>query len=465
METWRSLALPRFGAAPKALTRRRVLGTGAALGAAALTALTAACAAGGGQPAAGDAGKSKQAVTLQWQSSTAAGDQTRQKNWDLLLDRFQERNPHVTVQRAYLPSGEHYDKVVVGLAGGSMPDLFSNIVTRVPSWANKGVTLKLDDLIKRSKFDLSDFTAQSIESCTFKGKLNFLPQQDSFYILLVNRDLFEKNGVPLPGSTLKWDDLPSVGKKLTQDTNGDGKPDEWGFYAPSGDKQWISALWINGATYMDEKATRSTLDRPEAVAAVQSYVDLWARHQVAPAPTDMTQSANAAWTTGRLGMYMQLNQYFGQFREQAQFKWDVALLPEGKGGRGTPRETYPFGIGAITKAPDAAWQVLEYMTSSEVQKHYNAATGQWPTRKSAQDDYIKTYPQGQPPAGLTAVLEMERRNHARVWPVATTWIEIATEWSNAMAPVYRGEVNVQQAHQALKPKFDALLDEHQRLTQ
>jgi ABC-type glycerol-3-phosphate transport system substrate-binding protein len=199
------------------------------------------------------------------------------------------------------------------------------------------------------------------------------------------------------------------------------------------------------------------------VAAVQSHVDLWARHQVAPAPADMKESANAAWVTGKLGMYMQLNSYFGQFREQAPFKWDIALLPEGKGGRSTPRETYPFGIGSLTKAPGAAWQLLDYMTSSEVQKHYNAATGQWPTRKSAQDDYIKSYPQGQPPAGLSAVLEMDRKNYAKVWPVTTTWIEISTEWSNAMNPVYKGEMNVQQAHQQLKPKFDALLDEHQRL--
>jgi len=280
---------------------------------------------------------------------------------------------------------------------------------------------------------------------------------------LVNKDLFEKNGVPLPGTTLKWDDIPTVAKKLTKDANGDGKLDEWGFYAPSGDKQWISALWINGATYMDEKATKSTLDQPAAIGAVQSYVDLWQRHQVAPAPTDLTQTAIAAWTTGKLGMYMQLNQYFGQLRNQSQFKWDVALLPEGKGGRGTPRETYPFGIGTLTKAPDAAWQVLDYMTSSEVQKHYNVATGQWPTRKSAQDDYIKSYPQGQPPAGLSAVLEMERKNHARVWPVATTWIEIAADWAAAMAPVYTGQATVAQAHQQLKPKFDAYLEEHQRL--
>ncbi len=443
------------------LTRRRVLGgTAAAFGATAL----GACGAGGGQPAAGsDASKTKQPVTLQWQSSTASGDQTRQKNWDLLLDRFQERNPHITVQRAYLAAGEHYDKVVVGLAGGSMPDLFNSISTRVPSWGAKGVSLRLDDIVKRSKFDVSDFSKPSIEASSYKDRLIFLPQQDSFYILLYNKDMFDRAGVAYPGTTLKWDDIPVIAKKMTRDTNNDGKLDEWGYYAPSADKQWITALWINGAHYMDEKATRSLIDRPEATAAVQSYVDLWARHQVAPAPTDMTQSANAAWVTGKLGMYMQLNSYFGQFREQAQFKWDVALLPEGKGGRGTPREISPFGIGSITKHPDAAWQVLDHMTSLETQKHYSTAMGQWPTRKAAQDDYIKTYPKDQPPAGVSAVLEMDRKNYARFWPVAATWIEIGAEWNSAMAPVYKGESTVAQAHQQLKPKFDNLLAEHQRI--
>ena len=58
---------------------------------------------------------------------------------------------------------------------------------------------------------------------------------------------------------------------------------------------------------------------------------------------------------------------------------------------------------------------------------------------------------------------MDRKTYAKVWPVTTTWIEISNEWSNAMNSVYAGQMNVQQAHQQLKPKFDALLDEHQRL--
>jgi ABC-type glycerol-3-phosphate transport system substrate-binding protein len=66
--------------------------------------MLAACAGGGTPQAGGDASKTKQPVTLQWQSSTASGDQTRQKNWDLLLDRYQQQNPHITVQRAYLPA-------------------------------------------------------------------------------------------------------------------------------------------------------------------------------------------------------------------------------------------------------------------------------------------------------------------------------------------------------------------------
>jgi hypothetical protein len=40
---------------------------------------------------------------------------------------------------------------------------------------------------------------------------------------------------------------------------------------------------------------------------------------------------------------------------------------------------------------------------------------------------------------------------------------LTTPWSGAMAPVYRGEMNVSQAHAALKLKFDALLQEHQRI--
>ncbi len=49
-------------------------------------------------------------------------------------------------------------------------------------------------------------------------------------VLYYNKDMFDKAQLAYPNDKWTWDDFLSAAKKLTLDTNGDGKTDQWGFW-------------------------------------------------------------------------------------------------------------------------------------------------------------------------------------------------------------------------------------------
>ncbi len=61
-----------------------------------------------------------------------------------------------------------------------------------------------------------------------------MPKDTSPVGIFFNKGLFDKFGVPYPPEDeWTWDQFAETVKKLTKDTDGDGKTDVWGFAFPS----------------------------------------------------------------------------------------------------------------------------------------------------------------------------------------------------------------------------------------
>jgi multiple sugar transport system substrate-binding protein len=438
-----------------AFTRRAAARGGAAL----LGALAVAC---GGPPAGSDGGgaQSRPPAEVEFSNSTSAGDPTREGNWDTLIAGFTQAHPWITVKKQYVRDTEYYDKMVVEAAAGTLPDVVSNRSDKMESWAAGGMLLPLDDLVGRKDFRFDDFSAEAKKIGQFKGRTLGVPRQLSVYVLYYNKDLFDKAGVPYPDARLTWSSLLDAAKRLTTDTTGDGKADQWGYLITANIKMWLTLMWSNGGDYMDRNKTVSTVQTREATEAVQQYLDLIHVHRVAPTATELPQTGNAGFQTGSVGMYVALEGYVNTMRQRAIFGWDVAPVPAGRAARATPFEAGLYCLAATTRVKEDAFRLLSHMVSTESQDFY-ARQGTFPSRQSS----LKTFAEsggGQPPANLAVVAETAAR-YARYWPVTTTWDELSKEWNTIMDKALRGEATATQAHAELKPVFDRLLQEHQRL--
>ena len=79
-----------------------------------------------------------------------------------------------------------------------------------------------------------------------------------------NTKMFKEAGIEKAATT--WDEFVADAKKLTKDTNGDGKPDQWGFTAAGASvsanshQAFIRGLQ-NGGTLFDRTASRPSKQR------------------------------------------------------------------------------------------------------------------------------------------------------------------------------------------------------------
>jgi len=280
------------------------------------------------------------------------------------------------------------------ISGQAGPDVMAIHGAFFIPMASKGALL---DITERAAADTADFSNAILDICRWDGKLYSLPRYTSVYSLFYNKTLFDEAKVPYPGSgqSWTWDDYLKTAQALTKDTNGDGKPDQWGCIIDFWGARMYPWLWQNGASLMNEDRSKCVLDSSAAAEAVQFLYDLRSKHKVAAASDNAQQNASLnAFVQGHIGMYMTGPWDIQLLRQTKTLQWDVAPLPQKK-QKATLLGTENYAIWSGTKHPDEAWQLFSFLLSAEAQTLMADKLEKMPSRTSvlkgaysqAQTDY------------------------------------------------------------------------------
>lgn len=180
-----------------------------------------ACSGGGaGNSApAGSAGGGEKEV-----SSESAGDQAditlRMAWWGgearheatlAALKIFEEKNTGIKVVPEYQGYDGYADKVITQLAGGTAPDVFQFSPGDVPLIADYAVNLS--DYVGK-ELDLSDVPESNLADGTYNGKIQSIPLSMQTCCLFLNKTMFDKTGVSIPGNNWTWDDYYALVSEL-----------------------------------------------------------------------------------------------------------------------------------------------------------------------------------------------------------------------------------------------------------
>jgi multiple sugar transport system substrate-binding protein len=87
--------------------------------------------------------------------------------WDKMIKAFNAANKDVQIKMELVEEEQYNTKVLAAAATGRAPDFGWGTAGQRAKWAKDGVLVKLDDLVKASGLDLSDFSAFSIESARY----------------------------------------------------------------------------------------------------------------------------------------------------------------------------------------------------------------------------------------------------------------------------------------------------------
>ncbi len=318
------------------------------------------------------------------------------------VNMFMEKNPDIKVELLYIPS-DYSQKVQTMIAGGTAPDVIQ-LSEDVHSYSSKGQVISLNDFVTNDGLDLKvryGETGGLTTAYSMDGNLYAMPDRGGALILYYNKDMFDAAGVSYPTKDWTWVEFLDATQKLTV-REGDTVT-QYGFAAGGWWPWWMSFIYMNGGAVLD--------------ASGQPVV-------------------NSPWGIGGL--------------KDATFNWDIAPLFKNKNNA-----TVVFGSGlAISKDcknPEAAWKLIEFLTSEE---------GQAPIIEFKQDapanianlssDAFLNQSWSNKPINMSAL--GDSANAAFALPLSPKWNEMMSVFDTNLGEVFANRAEV-------KPTMDAIQEQ------
>ena len=404
-------------------------------------------------------------VTLAW---ATPGNPAEVAVYQKLARTVEGRQPRLTITTSVEAS--EFATLRTLLASGTAPDLLFCTINNWASLAGNGVFRPLDDVITASRFDLDDFYPQIIRPYRYdpatrafgQGQLHGLPKEIAVRIFYYNLNKFRTAGLPPPAADkpLTWEQFLDAVKKTTR-REGD-RVTEFGYVSEVWWGMWALWAWANGGEVVDDvfMPTRATMDDPKVVEGLKFWADLVTRHQVS-APLEVfrepgqTQGQGKGrdqfFADGKAAVYNNGRWMVPLFR-QVRFTWDVMPAPQGS-QRAQLLTGSIFGINQATKMPDAAWQLLSYITGQEGQLLLTELGVLQPSRRSVaeSDIFLKVRP---PTANRVFLDELA---HARLLPLHPRYPDMEAAVNEEVERVLTGAKTPAEAGAAMTERVNAVL--------
>jgi len=303
--------------------------------------------------------------------------------YERLIEMFEAEHPEIKVQMVTVAGFTDYlTKLQTLLAAGTPPDVITLGNEWFPAFLSKGAFQDLTPFIADDpEVNLDDYIPLTLEVLTRDGKLYALPKDFSVDALYYNIDAFDEAGIPYPDETWTWETLLDAAQRLTVRDDA-GRVVRYG-WSDSGLNMWPWIWQNNGQIFDNERVpTVATLTAPAVVEAVQFYYDLSLKHKVAPNVAELQQTPQQElFIGGRVAMIYDNVGAQVPFAGITDFRWDVAMLAQGK-ARVTPMAENGYAMSAASRQPEAAWELIKFLSGPEAVRVIIGAGGALPCLKT-----------------------------------------------------------------------------------
>jgi multiple sugar transport system substrate-binding protein len=296
------------------------------------------------------------------------------------VDQVKKKFPHITVEKV---GGKLEDLI----SAGETPDILMSGLPGIPALQELKIIEDLNPYIKKFGVDLAKYDPVPIEAIrrfSAKGEMLALPFRMNIPALFYNKTIFDKFGIPYPKDGMTWEEVTALARKLTRD---DGGVQYLGLYTGGADRMGMGL----SLPYVDTKTNKAVLQTDGwqrvlrqyyAIHSVPGYVQngkLANTHSMFF--KEKTTAMDVYWgadVIGEIGKMYKAGQTFSD--------WDMVTIPVFDKGKGVAwqAETHNLLITSTSKHKDAAFQVISYIASDEVQRAFGK-TGQIPVLKKTEE--------------------------------------------------------------------------------
>ncbi len=373
------------------------------------------------------------------------------------LELAKEMYPNVEVELIYIPD-EYDQKVLTMIAGGTPPDIMQ-VAESVHGYSDKGQLLALNDYIDGAGINMEGRFGTLANTYARQGNFYAMPDRGGAMILYYNRDMFDAAGVAYPTGEWTWEDMLAAAQALT--LSEDGEVTQWGFAAGGWWPWWMSFMYQNGGTIIDEEG-QVVVNTPENIEALQFYTDLMYEYGVAPNPEDYANvglsfgQPDPLFSQGKVAFELTGFWLIGSLKDIPELNWDIAPV-----WQGVQPATAAFGSGlAITadsQHPDEAFAIVEFLTSKDGQMPIIEMGQDAPTNKEVLESEAWL-------SGEYLGVEINMNTFAEsadaifTPPLEPEWNEIQSVFDDNLSEVWINQRTVEDAVEQIQSDLEFLLD-------
>jgi multiple sugar transport system substrate-binding protein len=363
-----------------------------------------------------------------------------------LAAKFEAANPDIKIHIEVTTSDGLPQRVLTALQSGAAPDIIEVQHGWVNGYAQADLIQPLDDTIQQK----DDYVKGAIDYVTWDGKLWGIPYRVETHAIIYNKDEFTAAGLDPANPPATWKDFQAAAAKLS-------KAGQFGFAITGGGEMGntifraLPFIWMNGGDIISADQKKATLNSPEAIEAVQYYVDFYKNKQSPDSTLQNDGIANRKlFDTGTVAMYQS-----GQFdvpaiQKESGGKINVAAMPiphpEGKqtaailGG-------WSYVVPKDAKNPTDAKKFLQFMNTSENQAFF---TDTFPARTTAMAAARFNDP-------LLAEFK-KMLPYGRAVPTNKNWVQITQAFFDGIQRILLGDQDVKTSMDQANDEIQALLD-------
>jgi multiple sugar transport system substrate-binding protein len=401
--------------------------------------------AGRGQDSGGDQSSSGP-VTLKFWNGFTGPDRPAVEE---IVKRFNDSQDQVTIQMEIMPWDVFFTKLLPSLTSGTGPDIAAMDTAQVPQYAAKQALKPLDDYYTKEGTEADKLVPAAVEGATFEGTKYSVPMNFTTLLLYWNKGMFKEAGLDPEKPPANWQEFADYAKKLTKDTNGDGKPEQYGLAIADHATipMWPILFWQGGGGVVSEDGKTAVLGDPATIEAANYWVDLVRNDKIAPIGLGGAD-ADKLFQTKKAAMEI-VGPWMTTGFKDAGIDFGLAMPPAGPKAEVTLGTSVGFTVNARADQAktDGAYEFFKFWNSKESQVYWSVNSGFPPNRTDisaeelAENPYVAAFgePADKSRFYLANVQEFQKVNDTIFVP--------------ALQRVLNGKATVQDAF----PKADAAI--------
>lgn len=343
-----------------------------------------------------------------------------------LVNEFNDTHPNIHVKSVNMGNYTALSqKLMASIQTGNQPDVAQAYEAWIANMLEGEVIVPIENFIDADpdfgEEEMNDIYPVFINSNTMDGKLVSFPFNKSVRVQYYNKDILFQNDMDPNKPPKTWAEFRRYCQKLTQDTDGNGKIDQYGTTVKISAWQFENLLLQAGGNIMNDDNTKPLFNSDAGVQALEYFTNILNVDKTGylspgyEGQKDFTAQKVAFYEDSSVSMAFML-------RTGINFNMGISAIPikETKKNIISGTNVVIFKNEEDKQKEKAAWEFVKWFTDTKQTARWSELTYYMPVRKSAMEvEALKNRIASNPEIASV----YEQLEHATFEPQISEWFE------------------------------------------